>query len=136
MSDATTAQRKLIGYVSVDSGMLVVVDPGHIYEQSMEGLPEEEKEEAKRDWPSPNPLPKQFPDGFDGVGISGKQLGTGTWGSAIAVRTGLGDGIFPVYREPWRIVIDLDENYWDLEDGEGLRREPDASSERADPAFE
>ena len=98
--------RVLIGHVSVDSGLLAIVDPCYLTTEH-----------------SVIPIGKEgesIDASFLGVDKKGKQFGTGSWGSAIAVGTGVGDGIFPVYRDGDKIVIDLADWKWDGETGRGV----------------
>lgn len=124
LPEATQPERKLIGYVSVDSGMLLLIDPVYLCADR------KEREAGYECLPEAAELGDACLDSCRSSMAA--QIGSGTWGSAVGFRTGMGDGIFPVYREGYRIVIDLDEPHWDLEDGTGLvRQEPQSAMDRS-----
>lgn len=96
-----SARRELLGYVSVDSGLLIVGDP---YKLDVTV-----------------PLPTDEADDPYAALERARQLGQDSWNHTVALSTHKGDGIYPVSREGERIIVALDEWLWDAEDGKGIR---------------
>lgn len=69
-------EKKLLGYVNVDSGMVAVYDPGH---SNSSGYIWDEAKQSRIKFGFPIPFPN------------------GTEGLAVAADAGIGDGKYPVY---------------------------------------
>lgn len=119
-----TEQVKQIGFVAVDSGQIVITDPANLSFWKDNGFGESE---TIGEYSYGGACDLTLADDFDGQLV----FESGTAGAGVASRTGLGDGLYPVYATivdlpDWgkRVskieIVFIDEFDLDGEDGEYL----------------
>ena len=98
---------ELIGYVAVDSGQVLLVDPCYI---------------TKAEWDE-NWTPGKVNRGYGGcceASLSENGAGEvpilGAGGTGVCTRTEYGDGSYPVYRDGTKVIIDFDPAFDEDED--------------------
>lgn len=119
-----TEQVKQIGFVAVDSGQIVITDPANLSFWKDNGFGESE---TIGEYSYGGACDLTLADDFDGQLV----FESGTAGAGVVSRTGLGDGLYPVYATivdlpDWgkRVskieIVFIDEFDLDGEDGEQM----------------
>lgn len=125
MEQKTYTERvEQIGFVAVDSGQIVITDPANLSFWKDNGFGESEQ---VGEYSYGGACDLTLSDNFDGQLV----FESGTGGAGVVSRTGLGDGLYPVYATivdlpHWgkRVskieIVFIDEYDFDGEDGEHL----------------
>jgi hypothetical protein len=125
MEQKTYTERvEQIGFVAVDSGQIVITDPANLSFWKDNGFGESEQ---VGEYSYGGSCDLTLADGFDGQLV----FESGTAGAGVVSRTGLGDGLYPVYATivdlpDWgkRVskieIVFIDEYDFDGEDGEEM----------------
>ena len=87
------AKRKLIGYIGVDSGQVMIGDPGYLDEFVNNGY-DDNVEVCNTEFSYQSACEASFADG----GVIGRFPHLGNAGRGVVSFTAHGDGIFPVYQ--------------------------------------
>jgi hypothetical protein len=87
------AKRKLIGYIGVDSGQVMIGDPGYLDEFESAGF-NPDLEVCDTEFSYQSACEASFADG----GVIGRFPHLGNAGRGVVSFTRDGDGIFPVYQ--------------------------------------